>query len=57
MSLFNRDQEEWMEYLDTLPPEKKCDCGWSVRGTCYGTCYGAVEKGGAERRDKIGGDK
>lgn len=60
MSMFNKEQEKWMEYLATLPPEKKCDCGWNNRGDCFGQCYGFPEKGGApkknldEQSEKIG---
>lgn len=32
--MFNSEQEEHMRYLATLPPEKKCKCGWYERGDC-----------------------
>lgn len=44
--MFNADQRSWMDYLATLPKEAKCDCGWNVRGKCFGSCYGYPEKGG-----------
>ena len=47
MSYFNEDQQSWMRTLAKLPPEKKCDCGWSYRGQCFGSCYGRPDKGGA----------
>ncbi len=34
MSYFNEDQESYMEYLATLPPEKKCKCKWYPVGEC-----------------------
>lgn len=33
MSL-NRDQEDYVRYLASLPPEQKCECRWYRRGEC-----------------------
>lgn len=37
MSLFNADQIRHMEYLNSLPLEDKCWCGWFKLGECA-TC-------------------
>lgn len=42
----NSEQQGWMKTLSSLPPEKKCDCGWDYRGDCMGSCSGKPEKGG-----------
>lgn len=34
MSWFNRDQQEHIEYLASLPTDAKCVCGWYARGEC-----------------------
>lgn len=44
--VFNSDQEAYMRDLARLPPEEKCDCGWSKRGECYGFCYRNAARGG-----------
>jgi hypothetical protein len=31
---FNDDQVSWMKYLDSLPAEAKCACGWNLKGEC-----------------------
>ena len=33
--MFNSEQVSWMKYLSTLPPEKKCKCGWDLKGKCH----------------------
>ena len=38
-----------MKYLASLPKEKKCDCGWYERGSCFGSCYEVKSKGGAPK--------
>lgn len=34
MSYFNEDQQSWIRYLATVPPEKRCYCGWYHLGEC-----------------------
>ena len=50
--MLNEEQRKHMEYLATLRPEQKCDCGWAKRGECFGQCYGHADKGGAIPRPK-----
>lgn len=45
--MFNEEQVEHMRHLASLPRERKCDCGWAVRGHCYGGCVNQPERGGA----------
>lgn len=33
--MYNEDQLDYMSYLATIPPEKKCWCGWYPLGECY----------------------
>lgn len=49
--MFNSEQLAWMDYLATLKPDQKCDCGWDKRGNCTGSCYGQPEKGGVVREE------
>ncbi len=35
MSLFNEEQRTRMAYLDSLPLEQRCYCGWATLGSCY----------------------
>lgn len=46
LSYFNDDQVDYMKYLASLPRERRCECGWSPRGECFGPCYGHADKGG-----------
>ena len=32
--MFNKEQLEHAEYLGTIPPEKRCWCGWFLLGKC-----------------------
>lgn len=32
--MFNRDQVAHMEYLASIPADKKCWCGWYLLGEC-----------------------
>lgn len=50
MSYFNEDERSWAAHMASLPEEARCDCGWDLRGRCYGACYGHPEKGGAAIR-------
>lgn len=51
--MFNDDQKSWAIYIGGLPKEAKCDCGWALRGECFGpSCYGKVERGGYIPKDK-----
>jgi hypothetical protein len=34
MSMFNSDQSAHMEYLESIPPENRCWCGWYKLGKC-----------------------
>lgn len=34
MDYLNEEQQSWVRYLNSLPPEKKCECGWNRRGEC-----------------------
>ncbi len=36
--MFNREQREHMEYLNNLPLERRCYCGWYDLGHCYNDC-------------------
>lgn len=47
--MLNEEQRKHMEYLATLRPDQKCDCGWAKRGECFGKCYGHADRGGAVR--------
>jgi hypothetical protein len=31
---FNEDQQAYIEYLATIPPEQKCWCGWYKVNEC-----------------------
>ena len=44
--MFNAEQEEHMRAMASLPREKKCACGWNLRGDCFGSCRGDAAKGG-----------
>lgn len=33
--MFNDDQLGHLEYLSSLPPERKCRCRWYVKWDCY----------------------
>lgn len=49
--MFNEDQRSWMRYLASLPPEKRCPCGWYTREECdrrpqNGGCAKARTKAG-----------
>lgn len=35
MSSFNSEQQSYMNYLASLPPETRCWCGWYKVGECY----------------------
>lgn len=32
--MFNDDQLDHMRHLSSLPAEKKCQCGWHLKGEC-----------------------
>ena len=32
--MFNEEQREHMKWLASIPPEKRCWCGWYRLGTC-----------------------
>ena len=34
-ALLNSDQRSYMEYINSLPPESRCYCGWYKLGECY----------------------
>jgi hypothetical protein len=35
MSMFNTEQQEHINYINSLQPEEKCWCGWYILGECY----------------------
>jgi hypothetical protein len=37
-SHFNEEQQAEMNWLNSLPDEKKCWCGWYEVGNCYNGC-------------------
>lgn len=37
MSL-NEDQQDYVRYLNSLPPEAKCGCGWYTTSECRHVC-------------------
>ena len=48
MSL-NSEQQEYVEYLNTLPSEQKCGCGWFTREECITIhCNGGARPEDAE---------
>lgn len=38
MNYFNEDQENHMRHMASLPPQKKCYCGWHELGSCHARC-------------------
>lgn len=50
----NQDQNEWMDYLDSLPPDKKCYCGWNRICECTNTEECKAGKSAADKRAAVG---
>jgi len=43
MSL-NEHQKDYVRYLDSLPPEEKCGCGWYTTQECRHICSKASQR-------------
>lgn len=46
--MFNNDQLDHMQYLSSLPPERKCQCGWNVKWDCYQCNYDELVRRGGQ---------
>jgi hypothetical protein len=49
VSLFNADQQSWMDALGRMPPETKCWCGWDRLGDCYNCKRDGISKSFADK--------
>lgn len=34
VSLFNREQQDYMQYLTSITADDRCWCGWGIAGEC-----------------------
>jgi hypothetical protein len=32
--MFNADQQTYIHYIASIPPEQRCWCGWALLGEC-----------------------
>lgn len=47
--MLNREQREYVEYLNSLPVDQKCGCGWYTREDCIKVhCNGGARPEDAE---------
>lgn len=53
MSFFNQEQQEHMNYLSSIPPEKRCWCGWYELGKCLNCPSGVTSADKMARRCPI----
>ena len=44
------EQQQYLDYLATVPADQRCACKWAKFGECFGTCYGDESKGGYVRQ-------